>query len=219
MKFFKFAFVVLFACSTGLYAQESDALKESANAIFNYGVEQVTTAIDTTTKLMHAGLVAQQERQSTNGLVPAVVALAKETTELGAVQMEDVAAKSIVIGKDVVETTVAVAKVVGKKIHKKIDPLIDPFIQEVQDEKNTSLATTNSQSLSDRTQVVIDATSKKVDEVSVGVKKTMTSMCDYVIANSGRIVGITAAIATIIGVTWYVYTQSCTYKDAQIEHN
>jgi hypothetical protein len=59
----------------------------------------------------------------------------------------------------------------------------------------------------------------KVVDIKVDGKKSMASMYDRIVNNPGITIGITTAVAAVVGITYYVYTQYGVNEDTEIENN
>ncbi|MDP3788208.1 MAG: hypothetical protein Q8Q60_02710 [Candidatus Chromulinivorax sp.] len=153
MKIDKKIFMIVGAFFTGLAAQDNVKLED-----------KVAVGVGFIKEFVSLGLAAQEERQSTKGLVTAIVAAVKNRFAVGTID----------------ET--------GKQCSQNLDQIVDNHLLGVV---------------------------KKDDETRIDLKKTSPSMYDYVTGNPGKIMWITSAIAIIIGVTYYVYIQSCTDAGTQ----
>jgi hypothetical protein len=142
-------------------------------------------------ELLHNGLVAQKERQSTQGLIPGLFFVAQD---------KFVAATKIV--QDGLSTAASTVSDMMNSAGRNAQQLIEEALGNRMSKKDVL---TSSEVGNDN--VRIDACSNNQDAVHP-VQKPVSSMYECICQNPGRTLSVTGAVATIIGVTYYVYMHS-----------
>ncbi len=143
MKIYTKIFMILGAFFIGLSAQDTIKLEDKIARGANFVKE-----------FLSAGLAAQAERQSTKGLVSAIITAVK-----------------------------------------------NEFAHQ-----NTGQSVAHH---------IPDDISKKNDKTNVSAQQPHPSIFDSIISHPGKIIWLTSSVAIIIGVTWYVYVQSCADEAGQ----